>query len=303
MQPLPFVIYVFIALALAHDEHVSTGKYFNEDHSNVSPTFNVTCGHSIVVMSDTDLSIVAKCSNGKKYYKSDPYLLTVEIPISFTREKVSECSLYQFPKKHVYSLQVSVSHMHRSRTRADIKEYVITCSFERHGRVVSKKIPLDVDSFNYEEIIINEGKMVDIKVSLFLENMNGQKITEKIEIGRKVKLVAKVEQEKKEKHGSSGVKGILLRNCYASDEYENITILQAGCSNGNVFPVFSGFKTNGLVAKSPFFTMFQLVSGSTQIQFECTFVVCKTPCDDDSCMPGAQKVGVAPENFLHSHWT
>eukprot|EP00106_Octopus_bimaculoides_P018339 XP_014785781.1 PREDICTED: uncharacterized protein LOC106880366 [Octopus bimaculoides] len=168
----------------------------------MSPTFQVTCGHRIVVTSDQDISIVAKCSNGKKYYKSDHYSVFIKIPISYERRRLNVCSLYQFPKKHVYAVQISVSHLHQGRTRADIREYIITCSFESHGRVVSKQILLEADNFNYEEIVVNKGKLANIKVSLFLENINGKKITDKIDIGRKVKLATPLTSKFNKPHPS-----------------------------------------------------------------------------------------------------
>lgn len=71
-------------------------------------------------------------------------------------------------------------------------------------------------------------------------------------------------------------------SCKAIGGSSDYPVLVGGCGDGVVIPRDQGFITTGKVAKSPYFRAFR-VPGSRELLFDCTFIVCTSPCDGSSC--------------------
>ncbi|XP_014777558.1 vitelline envelope sperm lysin receptor, partial [Octopus bimaculoides] len=81
----------------------------------------------------------------------------------------------------------------------------------------------------------------------------------------------------------NNVTGLITNNCVAkSDRNTQYKILKAGCGDGFIFSSDDGFNTDGSTITSPFFRMFKLMN-SDSLTFQCTFTICNSDCDGNSC--------------------
>ncbi|VDI83089.1 Hypothetical predicted protein [Mytilus galloprovincialis] len=62
------------------------------------------------------------------------------------------------------------------------------------------------------------------------------------------------------------------------DKETSVQQLEERCGQGSLFKSDAGFITTGKVALSPVFEMFRTAGGNT-MKYDCSFVVCRTPCD------------------------
>ncbi|XP_071146763.1 vitelline envelope sperm lysin receptor-like [Mytilus edulis] len=217
----------------------------------------------------------AVCANGEFLFTMDNFG-SYSLPVVFETNATLTCAFYQKSlAADVYSVSVYIPLSERVIT-IDIPEKIVTCIYDPIGDKETSVQQLEESKVPVKQIEQHLAETSQSTINICVADLNNNCITGNILIGKIVKLKAVLVGN------SSDEQGFQALSCSATGTSYKYPILTAGCGQGSLFKSDAGFITTGKVALSPVFEMFRTAGGNT-MKYDCSFVVCRTPCDGSSC--------------------
>lgn len=217
----------------------------------------------------------ALCSNGEFYFTMDN-LGSYSLSVVFDTNATITCAFYQKSSAaDVYSVSVYIPLSERVIT-VDIPEKIVTCIYDPIGDEETSVQELEESKTPVKQIEQHLAETSKSTIDICVADINNNCITGNVMIGKNVKIKAVLVGN------SSDEQGFQTLSCSATGTAYKFPILTAGCGQGSLFKTDAGFITTGKVAYSPVFEMFR-TAGGNKMKYDCSFVVCRTPCDGSSC--------------------
>ncbi|VDI47030.1 Hypothetical predicted protein [Mytilus galloprovincialis] len=160
---------------------------------------------------------------------------------------------------------------------------MIQCSYMTYAEEIEGGSEL-TDQIQSPEIIVNNtGSVAESNFTVSIVKINERPFTNKIRMGRIVKLKATMT-------GTVNETKFHVTNCnaYSTDLNATSVVLIDGCGTGHPFTKKQGFTLRGLSAISPSFQMFR-IKRAQGILFKCSFVICNDECPENSCQVSSER--------------
>ncbi|CAG2225733.1 unnamed protein product [Mytilus edulis] len=160
---------------------------------------------------------------------------------------------------------------------------MIQCSYMTYAEEIEGGSEL-TDQIQSPEIIVNNtGSVAESNFTVSIVKINERPFTNKIRMGRIVKLKATMT-------GTVNETKFHVTNCnaYSTDLNATSVVLIDGCGTGHPFKKTQGFTLRGLSAISPSFQMFR-IKRAQGILFKCSFVICNDECPENSCQVSSER--------------
>ncbi|CAC5376892.1 unnamed protein product [Mytilus coruscus] len=216
----------------------------------------------------------ALCSNGEFYFTMDNFG-SYSLSVVFDTNATITCAFYQKSSAaDVYSVSVYIPLSERVIT-VDIPEKIVTCIYDPIGDEETSVQELEESKTPVKQIEQHLAETSKSTIDICVADINNNCITGNVMIGKNVKIKAVLVGN------SSDEQGFQTLSCSATGTAYKFPILTAGCGQGSLFKTDAGFITTGKVAYSPVFEMFR-TAGGNKMKYDCSFVVCRTPCDGSS---------------------
>ncbi|ESO89843.1 hypothetical protein LOTGIDRAFT_233996 [Lottia gigantea] len=197
------------------------------------------------------------------------------IDVSFSGADLDGCVFTKAESGEIYTLEVYVPLAGGIFTSEDLP-HLVMCSFEDTSQEISDSTIFSDSAQPIEESLHTMGKVGDSNVDLYLENILQERVTAGVALGSSIRIVAEL---KGDIPGEESFQAISCKAVSNNDEY---ALLLGGCGDGIIVARNKGFKTEGKKVTSPYFRSFR-IRGSKTLSFDCTFALCKSNCDGDSC--------------------
>ncbi|XP_067681924.1 vitelline envelope sperm lysin receptor-like [Haliotis asinina] len=204
---------------------------------------------------------------------------TARLSVKYNSGGSSTCQFTKRDKVRVYVIHVKIAYGAKGQLVYQAEEErTVTCIFDPTNKNQTQGSLITAGLIAPEVLSKYKGPAVTSSLKLQLIDVLGKDM-----LGRKVWRSRKV-QLKGTTSGVSGEKGVKPVDCDAigHSSGKRYAVIRAGCGDGIVFPKNTGFITEGLVTKSPFFETFG-IENDTALNFQCNFTLCTKRCDGDSC--------------------
>ncbi|XP_050411695.1 vitelline envelope sperm lysin receptor [Patella vulgata] len=226
----------------------------------------------------TDLHILTKayCKNGVFNFTSvDPS--SHDLNATF-QDSSSMCTFKKVPNAQIYTIRVEIYWGEiGGPIHTPSQEHIITCTFDDKVEQKTNFTKLKEPLLAPKDIAYHVGGKTTSVLTLDVVDVRHKVITKSVQKGRHVRLMATSDG----KNNELGIKPVSCDAVGMPSRFRH-AIIRAGCGDGSIFKVGTGFVTKGLKSFSPYFMAFQL-NKDTSIDFECNLTLCAQNCDGNSC--------------------
>ncbi|XP_063410513.1 uncharacterized protein LOC134693599 [Mytilus trossulus] len=260
-------------------------------HSASEPTFEIEtdCTYEdnlveVVYYGDA-MAVYAVNSEGEEFEFEEDLGETVSWTLYLKLEKDLETDpiFDKTPGMEVYQILVQGRKTIKQIKSDGDPEAMIQCSYMTYADDVEGGSELTEQIQSPEIIVNNTGSVAESNFTVSIVKINEQPFTNKIRMGRIVKLKATMT-------GTVNETKFHVTNCNAFSTDLNATsvVLIDGCGTGHPFKNTQGFTLRGLSAISPSFQMFR-IKRTQGILFKCSFVICNDECPENSCQGSSKR--------------